>query len=367
MMPYEKIQKARINLVLDNPFFGTLLFQLRSFEDNSQETFYTDGKVIGYNSDFVDSLTLSEVSAVLCHEILHCACMHIFRRGNRDHEKWNHACDYVVNDLLVKNGFTLPNGALLDYTYSGKCAEDVYNLLPHDEGDSNYSGKPNPFGEVRDFPGNSESETNKAEGDFKITVKMADKMAKSKGVNIGISEDVAKVKSNSVDWKNMLRKFVADSSKNDYTMKMPNKRYAWQGLYLPSLYSEEVGEIVIGVDTSASISQDELDSFFAEISNIVSEVKPKKTTILHCDREIHSIQEYFAGDEIENSGFKGRGGTSFNPVFNYVDEENIIPNCMIYLTDLDASFKNIEIPFYPVLWVSTVKYSVAPFGETIHL
>lgn len=364
----EKVHKARVNLILDYSFFGTLALRLKSVEDNTQDTFYTDGKVIGYNSEFVDSLSLPEVTTILCHEILHCACMHMFRRGNRDDEKWNRACDYVVNDLLVRNNFKLPDNALLDSQYSGKCAEDVYNLLPQDDSDNDTGkGKTNPFGEVRDFPGDNESEKNEAEGNFQIAIKMADKIAKSRGVNVGISEDVAQVTSTKVDWQNMLRKFVSESSKNDYTMSRPNKRYVWQGLYLPSLYSQEIGEIVIAVDTSASVSKDELDGFLTEISSILAEVQPKKTIILHCDSKIHDIEEYEQGEEIKSNFFKGRGGTRFEPVFEYIENEGIQPNCLIYLTDLESTFDKIENPCYPVLWVSTRKDLEAPIGETIYL
>ena len=76
----EKISKARTQLVLDHPFFGSLALRLKLVEDQTFATAYTDGKVMGYNPAFIDTLSLAETKWLIAHEVMHLACMHHVRR-----------------------------------------------------------------------------------------------------------------------------------------------------------------------------------------------------------------------------------------------------------------------------------------------
>lgn len=122
----QSMSAARRALVLDNPFFGVLSLKLEMIEDNSEDTMATDGKCLFFNAEFVHSLTQQERVGVVAHEVMHCANGHIWRRENRDAEKWNEACDYAINPIVVKAGLTLPQGALLDASFEGKSAEEIY-------------------------------------------------------------------------------------------------------------------------------------------------------------------------------------------------------------------------------------------------
>lgn len=84
MQALDKIRKARAALILDQPFFGSLALRLQLQEDPAAETMWTDGRAIGYNPAFVDTLTFPQVKGVLAHEVLHIANCHHTRRGNRD-------------------------------------------------------------------------------------------------------------------------------------------------------------------------------------------------------------------------------------------------------------------------------------------
>jgi hypothetical protein len=128
-----RIQKARTTLLLDHPFFGTLLFRLGGKASRSVATMATDGVSLFYNPEFVDSLNAAELAGVLAHEVMHPALQHHTRRGDRDQARWNMACDYAINPMLFDAGLTLPKDVLLDERFRGMSAERIYNLIEEDE------------------------------------------------------------------------------------------------------------------------------------------------------------------------------------------------------------------------------------------
>jgi predicted metal-dependent peptidase len=107
MDPATKIKTARGHLLADQPFFGSLIHDMDIIPASKAngvdvETMATDCEAaIWYNPSFVDGLTLGEVKGVLCHEIMHKANGHHLRRGERDHTRWNEACDYAINPLIL--------------------------------------------------------------------------------------------------------------------------------------------------------------------------------------------------------------------------------------------------------------------------
>jgi ABC-type multidrug transport system fused ATPase/permease subunit len=107
-----RIQKARTSLILDHPFFGSLLFRLKGRECRSVQTMATDGVSLFYNPDFVATLNAATLAGTLAHEVMHPALHHHVRRSGRDPRLWNQACDFAINPLLVDAGLSLPDGVL---------------------------------------------------------------------------------------------------------------------------------------------------------------------------------------------------------------------------------------------------------------
>src|ERR1700734_1913136 len=124
-----RIQKARTSLILDHPFFGSLLFRLKGRECRSIPTMATDGVSIYYNPDFVETLNAATLAGTLAHEVMHPALHHHVRRSGRDPKRWNVACDYAINPLLVDAGLSLPEGVLLDDRFRAMSAEQIYSLI----------------------------------------------------------------------------------------------------------------------------------------------------------------------------------------------------------------------------------------------
>jgi hypothetical protein len=124
-----RLTKARTALLLDHPFFGSLLFRLKIECHAGVATMATDGTTIFYNPGFVDTLSTAELVGVLAHEVMHPALQHHTRRGDREARRWNMAADDAINPLLVDAGLTLPADALRDDRFRNMSAERIYNLL----------------------------------------------------------------------------------------------------------------------------------------------------------------------------------------------------------------------------------------------
>jgi predicted metal-dependent peptidase len=360
----KRLSTSRAALVLDHPFFGSLALKLKLIEDASKtDTMATDGRAIFYAPEFVAECTDPELVGVFAHEVLHPAMQHHTRRGERDPERWNHACDYAINPILKDSGFTLPEGALLDPAYAGMTAEQIYARLPESQGDGGPGGnepmRAQPGG-VLDAP-----EPAQDEAEWKVNVTQAAKAAQMMG---GLPEAIARAIEEAVkprtEWKALLRRFVQQSNAADYSWKLPNRRYLGAGLYLPELRSESMPPIVIAVDTSGSIDDKLLAEFAAEANAIVDECAPQCVHVIYCDAEVHGCETFERGERIELHAVGG-GSTNFCPVFDHVDREQLAPACLIYLTDGMGKYPDSPSD-YPTLWAMT-NDRVAPWGETVRI
>ena len=115
--------------MLEHPFYGALSLRLKMVADPTAETFWVDGRSIGYNPAYVDQLTLHQVEAVIAHEVLHVAHGHPWRRDARDFETWNKACDYSINPIVEECGYKLPEGLLNAPEFAGQSAEAIYRKI----------------------------------------------------------------------------------------------------------------------------------------------------------------------------------------------------------------------------------------------
>ncbi len=129
MNPDEKMARARAELVMDHPFFGSLALRMRLVPDPACAGMWTDGRTLGYRPALVDALGVNTAVGLLAHEMLHVVCAHHLRRRGRDETLWNRACDYAVNAILHEAGFALPANALLDPGYAGRSVDDIFAAL----------------------------------------------------------------------------------------------------------------------------------------------------------------------------------------------------------------------------------------------
>lgn len=356
----KRVQIARTSLLLDQPFFGVLALQLVQVEDPTCDTAWTDGRSIGWSPAFVDTLSPDELIGVLAHEVMHCACGHAWRRDSRDAKRWNIAADYAINDLLTSAGLKLPSSALLDPQYSGKHAEWIYDRLPPSSpnGGNGQGNDPGGSGEVRDAPADGTAPT---ESDWQQATEQAKNAAKAQGkLPASLQRQLGDATKPVVDWRSLLRRYVQEVCKVDYSWTRPNVRYIPSGLYLPALHSIACGRIAVAIDTSGSIDRVLLQQFAAEVQAIASEMQPSSVDVLYCDAKVHRVDTFDRGELIEMNAVGG-GGTNFAPVFEHLESEP--PVVLVYLTDLYGTFPTAA-PEYPVIWASNGA-DAAPFGDVV--
>lgn len=398
--PETRMTAARTRLLLDFPWFGSLAMRLKVSADESIPTFQTDGTNLKYNPTFLESLTDPELTAVIGHEVMHCALLHPYRRGNRDLKQWNRACDYAINSELTRAGLQLPKDALRDAKYEGLSADVIYAQLgkkdapdgPQTQGtgtggndQGNDQGQepgnqepstgsvgdaPAPGNELGQGPGQApgnDQQTQMTESDWKIAAEQASDVARGCGKLPGnASELVKQARQEPADWRAILREFVEHTTPSDYSWLSPNRRHISDGLYLPGMTRENLGHVAVAVDTSGSIDQKALAAFCAELNAIVNEAQAEGVTVIYCDSRVQRTEEYGPDEEITLTAV-GRGGTRFSPVFEAISLWDSPPVCLIYFTDLDCH-ETPQEPEYPVLWCSDMAVTkVGPFGQTVRI
>jgi predicted metal-dependent peptidase len=167
---------------------------------------------------------------------------------------------------------------------------------------------------------------------------------------------VTNSRESTTDWREVLRRFVEQTQPSDYSWSRPNRRFISQGLYLPGTVKENVGRIVIAVDTSGSITEEMLNVFGSEVTAILHEARPSEIEVVYCDARIQGVERFTPDDAEVKLSAKGGGGTGFRPVFEHVQDTSEMsgeaPVALVYLTDLKNYAETLEEPPYPVLWVT---------------
>jgi predicted metal-dependent peptidase len=397
----KRLTKARIRLIIDQPFFGALAVRFTMEESQAVQTMATDGTRIKYNPTFVEGITDDELCAVLCHEVLHCALLHPWRRGARGIKKWNVACDHAVNHVLDTDcRWKLPKGALPGIDDS---AEHIFARLGPDPDDQQGKGKagsagapggkaqgtgkgkgdgdgegkggapsddPGGCGAVEDAPpedgtSNAEEDRN-TEDDWRGAVISAARNAKNQGKCPAFAERlVNEILHPPVDWRTLLADWIQRSARNDYSWTRPNRRYLQRRFILPSLLSVELPPVVIVRDTSGSISDRQTCYFTGAVSDILS-TYPTTVHVLDCDARIHQVRTFESNElPIPQFAGKGGGGTDFRPAFTWMAEHCPDACGLIYLTDLYGTFPDSP-PDVPTLWIATTDVT-PPWGEVVRI
>lgn len=383
------IAKARAGLIVDQPFFASLLLPMPISETEDVPTFATDGESIVYNPKWADTLSLPEITFVLAHEVLHCVFDHMGRRESRDHSLWNQAADYIINDLLVKEKIgSMPKGGLLDAALVAKgngTAEGVYKILPKKDA-KNKPGQPGgSLDSVLDAGGGAISKNEKGKttvgqgkpvdaatakqkaSDLKVRVIQAKNAAKMQGrLSAGMERLIDDLVNPLVDWKEVLRRFVSERAKTDYSYARPKRRFLAEDIYLPSLTGEKMGALAIAVDCSYSVSIELLTKFATEINAIREDVNPSRIEVIYFDSDICGQPQVFEAEEEVKLEARGGGGTRFSPVFEKINSGAEMPVGVVFLTDLECSDFG-PAPEYPVLWCVLEKGRAhnPPFGEVV--
>lgn len=397
------------------PFVGTIAMQLNIVptRDCRISTAATDGTNIYFDIDFLNGLSAEDRMFIFAHEVYHNVMLHSLRLETRDHELFNIATDCEINYMLSLDGLQVPADACMPVKYglpNGRSAEEYYDMLISKNestqrmykqmADAGHKGDKidiKPIGQFdkhiyqideQPLSGNEDTEDSFGrvgyDEDYKPNVEDAavenireaavaaiTELEQIRGiVPAHLKKIVTKLLEPSIDWKEVLNKFVTRTIGDHRTWSRPNRRFAHQRVYLPSSFGEKI-RLAIGIDTSASVNA-YLPRFLGELNGIVSNFN-YEIHVIQCDSQIQDYQKYDNDCplKLENGlEIKGHGGTKLTPIFDYITLNSLDIDACVMLTDgYCEEFKPENAPDFPVLWCVTDTGSTdnLKFGEISRL
>ncbi len=424
-----KLAAARTRLILDKPFLGALVLRLpiEAADSGWCPTTATDARKFYYNAEYIEQLSIEETQFMLAHEALHCALSHFARRQHRTQHRWDLACDFAINPLLVDDGLKPPPNALLMAEYKGLTAEEIYPLIDDDDDSETLdrhaydrdpqsqtqdSGRrehdlqaadrdpqdpqPSPKNREQGGPsprsrGGGETEaTPRAQTDSEarsgatpepeplspgeretLSIQWQQRMAgaaqqamQAGKLSGALARMIEHLLQPQLPWRMLLARYMTALARDDYTYMRPSRR---EGAYiLPSLRSTQI-DVVVAVDTSGSIKKREIAEFLSEIDAIKGQMRAR-ITLLACDSELAegSPWVFEPWEEFKlPATITGGGGTDFRPVYHWIDRHGVRPELLVYFTDAEGPCPEQE-PAYPVIWLVKGKEKV-PWGQRIQL
>lgn len=419
----DQILKARMQLMLNHPFLASAVARFPFVEVDERgwcELLATDGYLIFFNRSRLSRFGLSHLEFMLAHEVLHCVLGHFDRRGLRQPHLWNVAADYAINLMLVELGLVMPPVGLLDPRYRGLPAEKIYeDLVTRVERSAQGGAQSKNAAEKGASPANLEPahsvstmseakswassgsdqrpEKDKAGGfdehidpedwrgadlrdqDYpseaernRIRVQLAKPiLAELRGRTRGWAvTELEAARSERVPWERLLASFVTGLRSSDFRLWPPNKRHLWRGVYLPSAGAPGPRLLAVAIDTSGSMTNDQIRLVLGELDRLRS-VSECSLLVIQCDAEIQSIERSEPFEGSASRRIRGRGGTDFRPVFEWIRGEGARDHgpvdALVYLTDGHGRFPDRQ-PDFPVLWISFgLAESGFPFGAVIEL
>ena len=169
-------------------------------------------------------------------------------------------------------------------------------------------------------------------------------------------------------WRALLARYMMNAARDDYSFQRTSRREAGNpgDAMMPRLYSQGVNVIVL-LDTSGSVTRDELQEFLSEIDALKAQVRADVT--LHaCDDKLAEAGpwRYAMWESVQlPEEIAGGGGTDFRPAFEWIQREHLSPDLLVYFTDAEGQFP-VREPTYPVVWLVKGKADVS-FGIRIQL
>ena len=382
-----RLSAARTRLILDRPFLGALVLRLplEIAHPTWCPTIATDARKLYYNPEYIAGLSLAQVEFTLAHEALHCGLAHFARRAHREKHRWDNACDFAINPLLVAEGMTPPPKALFLADYEGMSAEEIYPLLEddsvqqthdrhlyddpddragdadsgHDRGgehDASPGGRPPPL---------AAAECQHLEHLWRQRLAGAAQQALQADRLGGVlARMIDTLLQPQLPWRSLLARHMALRARDDFTYARPGRREG--EAILPSLRNAAI-DVTVALDTSGSISKEEIDQFVSEIDALKGQVRAR-VNLLACDACLAPgspwVFEPWEPLSLPET-LSGGGGTDFLPVFDWAKGCDSAPDLLVYFTDGQGRFPG-EPPALPVIWLVKGRADV-PWGERIQL
>lgn len=366
-MAVTKLDRAKVALVTSHPFFASILLKRKLIEDKSIPTAAVDQRgQIYYNPDFIEQLTVPQATFLLAHEVGHVIGQHASRRGTRQAKRWNTAGDAWINDMLkdaqvgefISGGVDMPGSR-------NETVDAIYNSLPDDLDGSGPGKGPGGIGDDLIERGSplTQDEADKIDAETRVEIAQAAQAAKMQGkMPAALQKIIAELIEVRTPWYEILERYMTSFKAGDITWARPNRRFEQ---YLPSTGKvAEMGEVVIQIDVSGSISPQELNYYNGHLQRIIELCAPERVHVLYVDTAVCKHEVFERGNDFALEFYSG-GGTDMEEGFKYLDKEGITPEVFVCLTDGYTSFNPSSKPAYPVVWCISSNVE-PPYGDTIH-
>ena len=354
----QALKVAKINLMMgrNTVAYTTVLFSLKQQFTEDIPTAATDGKNLLINPKFFIELDPNMRLTLLAHEVLHVLLDHMHRVGDRDHQLFNAAGDYVINGSLKNAKYTPIAKWLYDAKYDGMTTEQVYNILnkkTDQQKQAIINQMTNSTGGDISYPNPSNPDGSVTRDEVTNIILRAITQAKAMGQPPGsmpgeIEIELQHTLNPPLPWYIILQNYLTSFTKEDFTFRKPNRRYL-PDHYLPTAHSEAVCNIAIAVDVSSSVTNHEFDVFISKIDEIKRTMNPKEITVISFNTRITGIQKLSEDDDVfKKLKFKGRGGTNVQCVYDHIQETK--PTVTIIFTDGEFNQPKSNTR-YPIVWL----------------
>ena len=325
--------------------------------------------------------------------MLHVVYDHIGRRDDRDPQIWNIADDYAVNADLKRHkvgDFITSVPCLYETKYDGMGAEHIYDDLMQNtkqlniddlldqllddhmdsdgDGDGDEEGQD---GKSKRRPGQmSEEERAKLKQEMKENIINAAKAAKEAGHSLPgeVERMVNSITEPKMPWRELIQTNLVSTIRTDYSFMRPSRRSWHMDSVMPGRAPGEEVDIVVALDTSGSISNDDIKVFLGEIQGIMDSFSGYKIHVFCFDTGTHNPAEYTSENLEDISQYipGGGGGTDFTCIFTYLKEQAIVPNRLVVFTDM-CPFGSWGDPDYcDTTWIGVGSYAKSitpPWGS----
>jgi len=396
---YSQIIASGKNEVIDAETYGKMF------------TAYTDGINKVYCKEHIaEYKTESELRSLVLHENLHVALKQIPRHRDLLHDNTilNYAMDFVVNDV-IKNTVgtvghnkeplvTLDDGSWIYHPmFHNWSVRRVYEYLKKrkeelDKADQD-GNQPQPCPQQNNSSTNDEGKNetdidealrnmDKGKDDHVFTEVQemtteelkeledkVDRALRQGGMLAGrmgasIPRVIGELLETKVDWREVFREFVQSAmrGKDEYTWRKMNKSYLANNMYLPSMHSETMGELVVAIDTSGSINNEQISEFASELASICETCSPDKVRVLWWDTKVHG-EQVFEGNYDDIAKMlkpKGGGGTHVGCVSDYIIKSSINAEALVIFTDGYVENNPKWEVTTPTMWFVTQNSSFVP-------
>ena len=355
----DRLITARVQLLLNNGFFGNLATRLQLQDASSWcPTAATDGRYFFYNKEFIDMLDDDELIFLMGHEVLHNVYDHMGRRGTRDPRLWNIANDYVVNMDLVENniGKKITKVQIcFDYKYQNMFSDEIYDELfenaeqvteetldmhldyseDSDEDGQGAQGNTDGVDSKDGPPKYSQEERRQIQDEMKEAIMNAAKSAGNKDVPRGVRKMIKDLTNPELDWRELLATNIQSVVKNDFTFMRPARKGIAERVYLPGMDYDTDLDVFCFIDSSGSMLDDMLRDLCSEVKGIMEQYTNFTLRLCFFDTDTYTIHEFDSSniDEIHDIEIEGGGGTEFDCMFDRLKAEDIVPQKLIVFTD----------------------------------